>query len=75
MFLAQALSQDRSCQRAVDEATIKRLVVRLKSTCTTVVADGDGTSAGASWVSSPCVHSTAFFAFMARLSALPLSVA
>lgn len=49
--------------------------VRLKSTCTTVVADGDGTSAGANWVSKPCVHSTAFFAFMARLSALPLSVA
>ena len=30
MFLAQALSADRSCQKAVDEAAIKRLAVGLK---------------------------------------------
>ena len=30
MFLAQALSADRSCQKAVDEAAIKRLAAGLK---------------------------------------------
>ena len=30
MFLAQALSADRSCQRAVDEAAVKRLIGGLK---------------------------------------------
>ena len=30
MFLAQALSADRSCQKAVDEAAIKRLVAGLR---------------------------------------------
>jgi len=30
MFLAQALSADRSCQKAVDETAIKRLAAGLK---------------------------------------------
>ncbi len=34
MFLAQALSADRSCQRAVDEAAIKRLVAGLPASST-----------------------------------------
>ncbi len=34
MFLAQALSQDRSCQNAVNDAAVKRLVGRL-SPCST----------------------------------------
>jgi len=35
MFLAQALSQDRSCQKAINDAAIKRLVGGL-SPCSTL---------------------------------------
>ena len=41
MFLAQALSADRSCQKAVDEVAIKRLAAGLVPGSTPLKATGD----------------------------------
>ena len=54
MFLAQALSANRSCQKAVDEAAIKRLAAGLKPcsthtrvlSCASSLTGGDGHDAG-----------------------------
>jgi hypothetical protein len=52
MFLAQALSADRSCQRAVNDTAIKRLAGGLP-VCSTHTGPTAGPGNGCPWIWSP----------------------